>query len=600
MGKLLVLIKENMVEKFKLSHEVGVRLLLLFITFLLFDLFWCFQTTFRAFSYPETYVNALTVSLILLLPYIFTRRDSFFLPIVFILDLLLIANLMYNRTYNSAIPLNSYLIADNLTDFLPSVAASIRWFDPLLISLMIPFLLMRKKTKEKSWKKGYWYSFALSATISLCLIFILGGFVHAIKSKKTINDYMCIVPEYTILGSMLYDLLTSGTQISNEDANEIEEYLSRHVALTPIEDTLSVRNNLVLVLCESLESWVLEKKVEGKEITPNLNRVLRQPTTLYAPHVLSQVKGGRSIDCQLMVNAGLLPVENGAWSLLYPQNRYYTLNQALNERLKTYSWLLTADRPTIWNQQAVALAFGINNTMYRQDWKLEEASGPRNNIGDAALMRQAVHLMRKGEIWSPGTNAFIQFVTYSGHHPFKLSEGLQRIHLRNNYPEMLHNYLVTANYTDYALGILLDYLQSRPDYKETMIVIMGDHEGLAGDREWLCSSQTGKGLVSGKPFVPLIIINSPKPMRYNDVMGQIDIYPTLLHLLKLDNYVWKGLGMSILSADKLPFAVTPDYHVEGDTTEVSSLDIENLQKAYTISDKMIRYNYFDKWDGNHK
>lgn len=226
MGKLLVLIKENMVEKFKLSHEVGVRLLLLFITFLLFDLFWCFQTTFRAFSYPETYVNALTVSLILLLPYIFTRRDSFFLPIVFILDLLLIANLMYNRTYNSAIPLNSYLIADNLTDFLPSVAASIRWFDPLLISLMIPFLLMRKETKEKSWKKGYWYCFALSATISLCLIFILGGFVHAIKSKKTINDYMCIVPEYTILGSMLYDLLTSGTQISNEDANEIEEYLS--------------------------------------------------------------------------------------------------------------------------------------------------------------------------------------------------------------------------------------------------------------------------------------------------------------------------------------------------------------------------------------
>ena len=123
-------------EKFKLSYEVGVRLLLLLLTFLLFDLFWCIQTTFRAFSYPETYINALTVSLILLLPYIFTRKDQFFLPIVFILDILLIANLMYNRTYNSAIPLQSYLIADNLTDFLPSVISSIRWFDFLLLLLM--------------------------------------------------------------------------------------------------------------------------------------------------------------------------------------------------------------------------------------------------------------------------------------------------------------------------------------------------------------------------------------------------------------------------------------------------------------------------------
>lgn len=107
MEKLLAsLNKETMkriFEKFKLSYEVRIRLILLVSTFLLFDLFWSIQTTFRAFSYPETYINALTVSLILLLPYIFSRKDRFFLPIVFILDLLLIANLMYNRTYNSEI-----------------------------------------------------------------------------------------------------------------------------------------------------------------------------------------------------------------------------------------------------------------------------------------------------------------------------------------------------------------------------------------------------------------------------------------------------------------------------------------------------------------
>ncbi|MBR3445349.1 MAG: LTA synthase family protein [Prevotella sp.] len=578
-------------EKFSLSHEVVIRLLLVVLTFLLFDLFWCIQTTFRAFSYPETYINALTVSLILLLPYIFTRQDWCFFPIVFILDLLLISNLMYNRTYNSAIPLNSYLIANNLTDFMSSVVASIRWFDFLLPLLIIPFFFMRKKSKEHSWRKGYWYCFVISVAVSLCLLLFQGGLVKAIKSKKTVNDYMCITPEYTIFGGMLYDALTNKTHISDEDAAEIKEYLNKHVALSPLTDTLSVRKNLVLVLCESLESWVLEKKVEGIEITPNLNRALRQPTTLYAPYVLSQVKGGRSMDCQLMVNAGLLPVESGAWSLLYPKNHFFTLNQAMKEGWNTRSWLLTADKPTIWNQQAVALAFGFDQAMYRQDWELEEASGPRNNIGDAALMRQAVNRMQKGEVWPHGTHAFIQFVTYSGHHPFKLPEDLHRIHLRKNYPDMLRDYLVTANYTDYAIGHLLDYLYSRPDYNETMIVIIGDHEGLASDRESLCTAQEGKGLVSDKTFVPLIIINAPKAMRYNAVMGQIDIYPTLLHLLNLNHYVWKGVGKSILDFDKLPVAVAPDYHVEGKTTAIPSNAIEHLQKAYSISDKIIRFNF---------
>ena len=33
-------------------------------------------------------------------------------------------------------------------------------------------------------------------------------------------------------------------------------------------------------------------------------------------------------------------------------------------------------------------------------------------------------------------------------------------------------------------------------------------------------------------------------MRYDKVMGQIDMYPTLLNLLQLDDYYWSGLGQS--------------------------------------------------------
>ena len=47
-------------------------------------------------------------------------------------DLLLICNLMYCRTYFTAIPLDSYLLAGNLSDFKASVVDSMRWYDILL------------------------------------------------------------------------------------------------------------------------------------------------------------------------------------------------------------------------------------------------------------------------------------------------------------------------------------------------------------------------------------------------------------------------------------------------------------------------------------
>ena len=83
-------------------------------------------------------------------------------------------------------------------------------------------------------------------------------------------------------------------------------------------------------------------------------------------------------------------------------------------------------------------------------------------------------------------------------------------------------------------------------------MITGDHEGLAADRASLCQSAVGKGVVSPQQFTPFIILNSPKGMRYNEVMGQIDMYPTILSLLQVNNYAWKGMGQTIFDSRKAP------------------------------------------------
>ena len=85
--------------------------------------------------------------------------------------------------------------------------------------------------------------------------------------------------------------------------------------------------------------------------------------------------------------------------------------------------------------------------------------------------------MEAGEVWPAGENAYVQIVTYSGHAPFRLPENLRRISFSEDVPQLMADYMITANYTDAAIGRLVGYLQSRSDYAHTMIVITGDHEG---------------------------------------------------------------------------------------------------------------------------
>ena len=181
-------------------------------------------------------------------------------------------------------------------------------------------------------------------------------------------------------------------------------------------------------------------------------------------------------------------------------------------------------------------------------------------------------------------------VTYSGHTPFKIPEHLKKVHFSDDIPEMMADFMTAAHYTDEAIGKFVEYFKTRPEYTNTMIVITGDHEGLADNRERLCNSKAGKGIVSDKEYTPLIVVNSPVAMRYDKVMGQIDIYSTLLNLLGLENYKWKRLGQSILSEDKPAVAISPKRGLQGDTAAVSSDYINRVKQAPEISDKIIRYD----------
>jgi len=566
-----------------------------FFKFILFDIIWCLQTTFTPFSSAALYFNTILVTLVLALPYVLLRRRWLQIVMMLVLDGLLISNLMYSRTYNSVIPLESYLLAGNLSDFMASVVDSMRWIDLLFpISTLIAGFWVRRYAPEArlAWRRVVHYMAIIIAVGAICGLLLVpkGGFSKTIDDMQSANYYSCVTPEYTFFGSLLYDAMHTDAPCTPQIQEEVKTWFALQPNYVPLSDSISERKNLVVVLCESLESWVIGLRMEGKEITPNLNRAIADTQTLYAPNTLTQVKGGRSIDCQLLLNAGLLPLRSGCYAMKYTGNNYHTLTKAMASTYNSRSYLLTVDKPVTWNQAQVAKAFGIDTLLSKDSWQLDEKVGSRKKLGDVSFMRQAVEKMKTEQIWKRGEHVYLQFVTYSGHNPFILPDNLKRIQLKGNYPRKMLDYMTMANYTDYAIGILLQYLKSRPDWHETMVVIVGDHEGLAADRADIRRSAEGRRVVSASQFTPFIVLNSPIAMRYDGILGQVDMYPTILNLMHLDNYYWRGMGQSILDKRKVAVAVGSQMNIEGDVSHASKVEINRLTQAHTIADWVIRYN----------
>lgn len=587
--------RQQLWDKTAIIFAVGI-----FLTFVAFDVIWCMDTTFASFSFFETYATKIIATLALAGVYALTRCRWAQIVVMALLDVLLVANLMYFRTYYSAIPASSYLEAGNLADFKASVTDSLRWADIVLplITIVTAVMAFRYKTTKRQpltavlkWWAAPLAGFALLLTgVNLCK----GGFHKSLRSVRQ-SAYLCSAdaPIFSVFGCIWYDITDAAEPITPEKQAEIERWLASQPKHQPTDSVTEKRSNLLIVFAESLESWVLEKKVDGKEITPCLNRLLKEKSTLYAPNVLTQVKGGRSIDAQLMICSGLLPLMSGTYSSLYYDNTFYTLQKAMRGLKHSRSYLLTIDKVSTWNQGAVARSFGTDTIISYHDFKMTEAFGTHKRIGDASFFQQCREKIERGEVWKPGESVYMQFVTYSGHAPFKLPDHLRTITFPASIPEKAADYMTTAHYTDKAIGDFVAYLKTLPQYKETIVVIVGDHEGLASYRQELVGNPACRGLVSDKQLTPFIVLNSPVGMRYDKFMGQIDIYPTLLNLMQLDAYRWHGLGQSILDPRKQGVAVGSVMNVEGTG---SDKEVERLKEAHTVSDYMLRYDWLKRLD----
>lgn len=346
-------------------------------------------------------------------------------------------------------------------------------------------------------------------------------------------------------------------KLSDQERQEVEKLLS-----TP--ETIETKENLILIIGESFESWAFEAcDVSGEPIMKNCKKLMSKYNTLYADKVSPQIKAGTSGDGQMILTTGLLPISSGVACMLYGDNEYPSF-----AKLYPNSYLINPCK-NVWNQTQVTKSYGYKTLIEneRENWMTDE------------------------EVFTKATECFskqpfcLTLITIATHGPFEQSTK-STLQFSDNVHPKYANYLKCMHYTDSCIGILLNRMEQDSLFKNTNIVITGDHTIFKSAllKEFRESAEKNNlPLPTDKSYCPLILYSPSltEKKEITDVCYQMDIYPTILHCIGADKYYWKGFGINLMN--------------DSVRTNRQSTD---FTKSYLLSDKIIRGNFFLNEKGN--
>jgi lipoteichoic acid synthase len=164
-----------------------------------------------------------------------------------------------------------------------------------------------------------------------------------------------------------------------------------------------------------------------------------------------------------------------------------------------------------------------------------------------------------------------KMILLSNHFPFEMDPGDTDFPAADTNDKIVNQYFQTAHYMDEALRQLFDNLKASGLYDHTMIVMYGDHYGISTNHNQAMQRIMGKEITpyvnAQNQRVPLFItaphIKGKVVHKYG---GEVDVRPTVLHLLGIDTKKFISFGSDLLSEQHrqiVPFRngdfVTPKY-----------------------------------------
>ena len=484
------------------------------------------------------------------------------LMVSFFISLLLFSDNIYytfSNNFLSVAQITNLQYGDEIASTLPMLLEwkQIWYFADIIILLILiatKVLKIEKKPKKTLKQKGMKIGAGVIGVICCSILMIQ----YVEKGNQLSYNKDMQIREATIYGYHIYDIQNAinikastayKTKEQMEEAYQTlkQQYDSKYYQIPDDLEGVLVGKNIIVLQLESVQEFVLHQEINGKEITPNLNRFLEDNVEFSNMFMQSY---STTADSEHSTITSLYPIENGMAFSKYYTNQYDDLFKMFHEN-GYYTSYMHGNYPYFWNRGNVYGRMEVDELDLKEQFE-DLSENINGDLSDELLYRQAVQKLKTQE------QPFISYIVSASSHTPYILEGLQdrskvTIDVGEYKDTYFENYLEAVNYGDYAFGVFLEELKKEDLYDDTAILVFGDHNGLSMYQEEMMDFLKQKNPNLDDIDLKLNYIRVAcgfkipgiEKQKIEKTVSKLDIKPTLTYLAGIEDrifiryeYVW--------------------------------------------------------------
>jgi len=483
-----------------------------------------------------------------------------------IFSIILFANAMYFSYFNRLISLDVFKQVGLVGEVKESIQQLIS-FEKLALLLDIPiigiylWLLNKKKLSYKVFTISENRAKKLIKTSVIMVVILFVYMFSKGQMKAVVADEI-----YSFYVDDVISLIKKDDNFQDVSVKEekLKELLDKEY---PINEYTGIGEgkNLIVIQVEALQNFVLFEEINGFEITPNLNKLVKDSGTLYYDNFFQLVGKGNTSDAEVAILNSLYPSLTEPTNNLYHSNSYYGLPWILRDNSYT-SWAFHGYEREFWNRDKAFKAQGFQKFIAQDDYVFDNYIG--FGIPDREFFKQSLEYIK--ELDRIDENPFFAFlITLTSHTPFKMPPNEKYTDLGELEGTLTGNYIHAIHYADMEVGRFIENLKKEGLYENSVIAIYGDHFGIAAYDD---VEKTNVEKITKEKYdydtmmnIPLLIHIPGTDINktVSTVGSQIDFLPTILNILGIENNKGIMLGKDLNNEIDFSYAFPMGYVKEG-------------------------------------
>lgn len=495
----------------------------------------------------------------------FKGRKSYVILLIidFLTTFWLFANILYYREFSDFLTTTlikgSGSVSNNLgksvmgiiepTDFLVFV-------DVIVLILLLVFRI--QKIDIKPLKK------TVAGLVTVLSVVFFGFNLTAANADRSglltrtfDNNY---IVKYLGLNSYaVYDVVKSAktsavrANANASDMKTVEKYIkANHVPGNPTYTGVAKGKNVFIIHLESLQQFVIDYKVDGQEVTPNLNRIYHESNTLSFDNFYNQVGQGKTADAELMLENSLFGLSEGAAMVTAGTANTWQAAPAILSQQQGYTTAaFHGDVPSFWNRDNTYKSWGYDYYFSKSYFQSGESFDVGYGLKDKIFLKDSMKYIE--QLPQP---FYAKLITVTNHYPYLLDKANQSIPKTTTGDKTVDGYVQTAHYLDQAIGEFMAWLKATGLDKNSLLVFYGDHYAISGNHKpaiakLLDQKKATDFDVAQWQRVPLMIhMDGLKGGINHTYGGEIDVLPTLENLLGINNENYIQFGNDLLAGNR--------------------------------------------------